>query len=255
MKRYIYIMLALVMGATGCKMTDGYDRKPIDVGEYIASEVLSSYKFAMSEAEAAIIADWCLSTEDDQQREKICEFLPYHAYEDYEVSFKNDTVRIFYRYFHRPTNEEQEHSVKRFVTDGKLLSEGGTWKLVNHGQITGNVDDGYCVVADEPSGVILCNLQLSDVELDVDHGVSYDLSGYLNVAYHTSNADKSVYLGYDTEITEPLKRYRSPRFKSGSIHAVCDDKRDGRHDELDIIFTSPSSANVVYLGQQGSISQ
>jgi hypothetical protein len=71
MKRYIYIMLALVMGATGCKMTDGYEREPIEVGEYIAQEVVRRYNATASTAEEAVIADWYLSTEDEELREKI----------------------------------------------------------------------------------------------------------------------------------------------------------------------------------------
>jgi hypothetical protein len=255
MKRYIYIMLALVMGATGCKMTDGYEREPIEVGEYIAQEVVRRYNATASTAEEAVIADWYLSTEDEELREKIGKQLSNVYYDDCDVEVENDTVRIVYHYIYKPKNEEREVVLEQFTTDGKLLSEGGTWICQNYWKITGNGDGGYTITDDDPSGSIECELQLSNVKLDVESSMSYNLDGYLNVFFHRSTADKDVYLSYKTEITETLERHRGRGFKSGTINAVCDDWRYDRHDEVEIILTSSKNARVIYLGEEGSINQ
>jgi hypothetical protein len=258
MKRYIYIMLALVMGAAGCKMTDGYERNPIDVGVYIGQEVVQRYQSTMYYADKAIIADWYLSTEDEELCEKIGKYLSSFYYDNCDVELENDTVRIVYHYIYKPTNEEREVVLDQFTTDGKLLSEGGTWILQNYCTITSNGDGGYIVTDNDPSGSIECELQLTSIELDAESGISYDLEGYLNIFYHRSTADKDVYLSYETDITETLVRQNdssSAIFKSGAIHAVCDDWRYDRHDEVEIIFTSSKRVRVIYLGEEGSINQ
>lgn len=255
MKRYIYIMLALVMGATGCKMTDGYEREPIEVGEYIAQEVVRRYNATASTAEEAVIADWYLSTEDEELREKIGKQLSNVYYNDCDVEVENDTVRIVYHYIYKPKNEEREVVLGQFTTDGKLLSEGGTWICQNNCKIKGNADGSYTITDEDPSGSIECELQLSNVELDVESGISYDMDGHLNIFYHRSTADKDVYLSYKTEITETLKHHRGSGFQSGAIYTLCDDWRYDRHDEVEIRFTSSKRVRVIYLGEEGSINQ
>ena len=252
--------LAVLITTTGCRMTNGERREPIDVGEYIAREAVYNTIGKLKEVDIALIADWYLSTDDEVLREEICDrLLPYNN--DYEVHFENDTVRVLYRYIYKPRDEERVTVVSEFVTNGKLLSEGGEWGFV-HGALDGskiisNGDESYDIINKESQEGSTLDLQLSNIELDIKSGITYDVDGGFGVAYHDTTADSNIYLSYNTKITEPLKYIHAiaqlHNFKSGAIHVECDDKRDGRHDVVDIRFTKSRTAEVLYLGEVGSI--
>ena len=266
MRRYVYIILAALITTTGCRMSSGETREPIEVGEYIAREVVRNYIGTQVEVERALIADWYLSTDDEVLRKDICDrFLP-NISEEYEVHYENDTVRILYRYIYKPREEERVVVLDEFVTNGKLLSEGGEWSSRYGGiarcMIIGNEDGSYDVVNNSPleewDQDWTHGLHLSNVELDIESGIAYDIDGNLNAYYHDSTSDRNVYLCYETEITETLEcrayvNSQKIRFNSGAIHVVCDDKRNGKHDEVDIKFKKADSADVSYLNEVGTI--
>ncbi|MBQ6613473.1 MAG: hypothetical protein IIX19_07120 [Alistipes sp.] len=244
MKRYIYIIVVLMMGATSCKMTEGQEREPIEVGEHIAKEVIANYKNRLSYMNRALVADWYLSTEDEALRNEITDkFLPY-GYE-YEITHSNDTVHIFYRYIYIPRDEERMVELNRYITDGKLLSEGGTWQTVNYNAQITPAEEGYRFTTTDS------DLAIMNVEYDANEGINYTIDGLVNASYKQNS------ISLDSEITTTLEHKYSNRnsiFKSGAISAVCDDERTGTHDEVKITFKSYYKANVEYRGQMGSVS-
>ena len=256
------MVLALLITTTGCKMSDGERREPINVGEYIAQNVIGNYGEILSEVDRALIADWYLSTDDEALRKEICQRLLHHS--DYEILFENDTVSIIYRYIYKPREEERVVVVDQYTTDGKLLSEGGEWsptyRLAYDRKIKSNDEGGYAITSVKGGNnarQVECNLNISNVELDTKYGIRYDVDGSLSESYLNPEAEYNEYLSYDSEITETLERITENtsliRFNSGAIHAVLNDKRDNKCDEIDIRFKKQRSAEVTYMGVGGSI--
>jgi hypothetical protein len=255
MKRYIYIIAALIIGATSCQMTEGTEGEPMDIGKYIAQNTISSYVKILTDLDRALIADWFLSSEDEALRQGIIDkFLP-HSY-DYEITHTDNVVQILYRYTYTPRDEERVVVVDSFKTDGKLLSEGGRW-IHEYTNSTITVDNGEYHLK-LLGKVIDCRLTAQDIEMDIERGISYKLDGGMRVSYYSYGVNENCDVVLDTEIVSTLEytynAQRKAKFNNGGkIEAICYDSRVDRRDEVMIEFKDNYNAQVVYLGETALI--
>lgn len=257
MKRYIYLIAALLMGATSCEMTDGETREPIDVGEYIGRHTITRYMYELENFDYAIIADWYLSTEDEALRTKISN--KYMAYQNSLVTMdEKGNLLIQYIYHNSWNANDNVYTYRRFITDGKLLSEGGVWSddygaAQNNATIRRNEDGTYSYILNNQNQVY--KLTISNLKCDIQDGITYNVEGSI---FHIDGDVEYPKVILDTEITETLtyiKNYsNNSRFKSGKIYIKCDDWRIDRCDEVTLTFEKRGSAIVNYLGQVGTIS-
>lgn len=255
-------MVALLMATTGYRMSIGETREPIDVGEYIAHHAIDLYQEELTECNGALIADICLSTEDESARKEIINAFYDYGY-NYDVTFVNDTVRITYSYHDRWSDELIVRTYRTYPTNGKPLSEGGEWNLSSYRYgdyvIVGDGKGGYTLVVESPSAT--CRLNLSNTMWSNEEGLTYDVEGMFDIAYNESDGEKRTYLTYNTAIAEPLRHCAKSNnyaneisFEGGIINIECNDMRDNRHDDVELTFASSERhAEVKYLDKVSSI--
>ena len=250
------MIVALLMGATSCEMTDGETREAIDIGECIGRHTIELYECELHNFDDAIIADWYLSTEDEALRKDISNKCMM-----YENSFvtidEDDTVRIQYNYHSNWNANDEVRTYMEFTTDGKLLSEGGVWSTTGtqeyRAKIIGNEDGTYSYILDNQNQGY--KLTISDLKCDIQDGITYKVDGTI---FHIDGDVESPKVILDTEITISLEYIKSGWNRSGfeaggKIAVECDDRRIDRRDEVVLTFKKGYSVEVSYLGQVGTI--
>lgn len=122
MKRTIILGIAMMLLLTSCKMNDGSEHRPIDVGRSIAT--WTNYNLRTIESYLHLIAmvDYYLATDAELREELMGKDI-----EDIVIVFDKATNTI-------AVGNNYETTTAYIATDGKLLSEGGTWNI-NNGEI------------------------------------------------------------------------------------------------------------------------
>lgn len=250
MIRYIFALITPVLLLASCQVTEGTEREPMDVGKYIARRATSYYLEMLQDYfDYAVVADWYLQTEDEELKEEIHNrFMP-----DYDIVMEDGIVR--FQYDHSWNSNNNPRTYREYVTDDKLLSEGGEWKIVGS-ELTAVVikatDGVYSFTTSSKYHENTFTISL--LEHNINSGISYMVEGWLNVTNNDYDnlEDSDVMLA--TEITAPLhymsNSYNHNYFDEGTMDIVCDDKRIDRCDEVTVTFKTYNSAEVVYLGQR-----
>ena len=248
MKRYIFALIAPVLLLASCEVNQGETHEPMDVGEYIARHTTSLYVGILQDFfDYAVIADWYLSTNDEALKEEIHNrFMPYYA-----IVMEDNIVRFQYSY----NWDNNPRTFREYVTDGKLLREGGKWKIVGSEQTLVEIEATDGVYGFTASTLAYESaFTISSLECDKDTGIDYVVEGWLN----------SNYNGYDyrdvlitSEITAPLEygasNYYRSHLLSGSIAILCEDKRINSRDEVKVTINAANYAEVEYLGERATI--
>lgn len=232
-----------------CEVVEGDEREPMDVGKYIARRTIKCYIETLQEYfDYAVVADWYLSTEDEELKERIANrFMPY-----YQIVAEEGFVRFKFSY---PWSDGTPRYYREYITDGKLLSEGGEWKIVASDEILAVIkatDGVYSFTSTSEDHENL--FTIGSLECDINNGISYMVDGWLNGDNGDYGNWKEAKVLVSTEITTPL-HYRSNSFNhnfftEGSMDIICDDKRIDRRDEVTVTFKTYSTAEVEYLGQR-----
>ena len=249
MRRYLFALIAPVLLFASCEMTEGETREPMDVGKYIARRTIKCYIETLQEYfDYAVVADWYLSTEDEELKERIANrFMPY-----YQIVAEEGFVRFKFSY---SWSDGTPRYYREYITDGKLLSEGGEWKIVASDEIQAVIKATDGIYSFTSTSQDYENLfTIGSLECDINNGISYTVDGWLNGDNGDYGNWKEAKVLVSTEITTPL-HYRSNSFNhnfftEGSMDIICDDKRIDRRDEVTVTFKTYSTAEVEYLGQR-----
>ena len=239
--------------AASCTIADGnMERKPIDVGKSIAREADMRLDSSNNAICWALAADEYLTTEDESVRNDIyqnifrCNLTPTINKTRDTVSLKVESGLTYYTY----------------VTDGRLLSEGGKWKAW-YDDITIEPKEGgiYEVRSDVDSHEHdATNKYALDIHNKVMDGyLSYDMSGTVEYVYDREGS-KSLSIEIDDKIsyTSQLRsnRYgnRAIGFYNGKLNVTYVDTYAGYNDEVTLTYGAKKEDSVVvkYMGDIGS---
>lgn len=250
MKKYIWGVLLALTTLTSCKMSDGQDREPIDIGEYVASMALIPYKYdAADQVTHALLLDWYLSTGNEGI---VSKFFDDYTVEQLE---SGDVVLI------RKMAHTDPRAVISFATDGKLLSEGGTWIVNGYSNIE-------ITIASKGEGkykyTIECQTRLYDYDIDIEliscsmeEGLKFKMDGYIDFDVADGRTNVGSPAEMTSDITESLVYHVSDKhhscFLEGSIYAVYEDPNHDIVDKVTISLNGTNEANVSYLGHNGKI--
>lgn len=253
MTRHIFIA-AITLLATSCAIEDGsMERKPIDVGKAIAREAHQRLNNASKDICWALAADTYLTTDDDKVRDEIGSkiFLGRvtpHLTED------RDSVLFLW--------DDGQLSHSSYSIDGKLLSEGGVWKIWSDCELTLTAYDGVIEVRTEHNGETGAN---NSYKLDVsnweyDSAVNFELSGTVEWVYN-SDASKRLSVEIEDAIHYTSKQHRTHYsvyavgLYNGVIKSIYTDSWAGHHDEVTMTYGEESDNSIVvsYLGDKSSI--
>lgn len=247
MKGYIFTILLALTTLTSCVIDDGDNRQPIDVGIYVAKVALSSYKNDVSSDVAhALIADWYLSAGDELIREKYLD--------EYNVEYSEGVVNII-----KTLSYSGPRTVVSFTTDGKLLSEGGTWVMNGY---TGcvitiaSVGDGkYRYTALAEGRVIDYDVDVELISRDIDNGLRFGMDGgiYFEVSDYNNSETRNVL--FTSDIKEQLvfhvtDKYNS-RYLSGRVSVICENPCYDTVDRVEMTFVGTNICEVTYLDYRG----
>ena len=250
MKKYIWGVLLALTTLTSCKMSDGQDREPIDIGEYVASMALVHYKYdAADQVTHALILDWYLSTGDESIATKF--------FGDYGVERLESGDVALIRYF----AHADPRTVISFATDGKLLSEGGTWVVNGYSNIE-------ITIASKGEGkykyTIASYTRLYDYGIDIEvlacdllEGLKFKMDGYIDFDVTSGVANVNTRAELTSDITESLVYHVADKYHScfleGSIYAVYEDPIHDIVDKVTIRLNGTNEADVSYMGFSGKV--
>ena len=213
-------MFVALVAFASCQMTDGDQHEPIDIGKRIALEAHWLYSECSHDITRAIAVEWYLNESDEAEREKI---RTNYTRNMVIVEEENDIV-LYQKYYDGDLFETE-----RYTTDGKRLSEGGTWQSSR----------GYEIVATEESYMaksvdvgydngIEYKLFVGSVEYSIEEGIRYMLEGMVS--------RESLGLVLTAETRETLEHDTKFGFRSGIADVVCNDTRDGYYDEVEMSY-------------------
>lgn len=246
MKKYIWSVLLVLTTLTSCKISEGQEREPIDIGEYVASIALSNYKDNVARDVAhALILDWYLSSGDEAVVKKF--------FGEYEVVSKDTEVALI-RHF----TYANSRVLISFTTDGKLLSQGGSWVMNGYSGIVitiaskGYGEYKYTIVSDEH--VIDYDVDIEVLGCNLEDGLRFSMNGYVDVDIDL-NTDIEVLLhsnikeAVEFHVVDDGRSY----FKVGGINAICENVGLGIVDRVYIQFDGDNSCNISYNGFRGEL--
>ena len=252
MTRHIFIA-AITLLATSCAIEDGsMERKPIDVGKAIAREAHQRLSYASKDICWALAADTYLTTNDEKIRTEIRTRI-YGGSLTPRLSEDRDSVLLVW---------DDGRVRSAYPTDGKLLSEGGQWKLWSDSELTLTAYDGVIEVRTEDNGETGAN---NSYKLDVsnweyDSAVNFELSGTVEWVYNR-DASKRLSVEIEDTIHYTSKQHRT-HYSSygiglydGVINALYTDTWAEYHDEVTMTYGEESDNSIVvsYLGDKSSI--
>lgn len=137
MKRTIFFCISTLLLLTSCKVGDGEQREPIEVGHGIVHWTEENLMKVSNMLESIFIIDLYLTT-DPALREEIFGERLKNSVVEYDTT--TNTIMEGYRYVDGTVDY-----YRTIATDGLLLSEGGTWRV--NGQGTTITSDGGVMTA------------------------------------------------------------------------------------------------------------
>lgn len=255
MRRYIAVMMLLVATlATSCKLYDGENYKPINVGKEIAQEahrVLCDTNFVIR---LTLACDAYLATDDEALREAIMK----DVFEPYGYSIEYDATANVIKINNSAVN------LMTYKSSGGLLSENGVWSLDgNYTAVYTPTDGGVKIDIEFPDGYThsgVCTLFVSDVVCDIENSLNYNLTGSFELNFEY---DKTT---LNSVITEALRYsnkhytsdsqstyFRYEGFVSGSMSVVYDDFSPYAGESVHMTYKDSETIEVEYYGQKGTI--
>lgn len=243
MKRHIYILMVLLVAMTSCEVSEGYEREPMDVGRYIVQNVEREIDRRITPFDLALLGDWYLGSTDDAERSAILQNS-----RGYLFVMQSDTVKVK----RLETWSGLYEDFSYFVTDGKLLSEGGTWRGSRANVTIASSVDGYEVSFDDvPAEQYICYTQgaftVTDVVRSVEDGVNYSFSGNMTTVDKEHSSTHPLML--DVAISD-MRRYNASKNISGRVEITCTDNYYDTVDEVVVDYRDAGGKEISYLGER-----
>lgn len=142
MKPRIIIFLSALLLLTSCKVYDGEEREPISVGHGIVRWTNENVVFVTDILESLLIIDHYLATDPALRMEELGEraqgLVVAH-------NTTTNTIDVGHCY-----DDGTVYYYRSIVTDGRLLSEGGTWSTYNGTVVVANSPEGMTATFDTP---------------------------------------------------------------------------------------------------------
>ncbi len=254
MRRYITMMMFTIATlATSCAISDGEDKKPIDIGKAIAyetHEILSEYNF---DIRLALMCDRYITTEDEATRAII--YRDFIGYYGYEIEHNSETGDITI------TSGSQNWVYIIFHTGGTPLSEGGTWTTTDgYNQTFTATDESVVVTANIPEEYIMYGkyeFLISNISYDIEKGLSYNMEGFMDLIFDKNEA--SLYmtttkpLCFSTEHNKNYTSYYKNGYKGFYEGAIDITYYDINTYSVQMSYIDSESIKVKYFGESCSM--
>ncbi|MBR3827030.1 MAG: hypothetical protein IKJ38_04880 [Alistipes sp.] len=177
MKRTIFFCISTLLLLTSCKVGNGEQREPIEVGHGIVHWTEENLMKVSNMLESIFIIDLYLTT-DPALREEIFDERLKNSVVEYDTT--TNTIMEGYRYVDGTVDY-----YRTIATDGLLLSEGGTWRV--NGQGTTITSDGGVMTATintriDDNSQVDAKLRIEEYGYDKEKGafdVKYDGDIYI----------------------------------------------------------------------------
>lgn len=247
------IMVAIATLATSCKVSDGENYIPMDIGKAIAHDAHEQLSYHNFDIRLALMCDRYITTEDEATRAII--YRDFIGYYGYEIEHNSETGDITI------TSGSQNWVYIIFHTGGTPLSEGGTWTTTDgHNQIFTATDEGVMVTANIPEEYIIYGkyeFLISNISYDIVKGLSYNMEGFMDLIFDKNRA--SLYmtttkpLYFSTEHNKNYTSYYKNGYKGFYDGAMDVTYNDTHTYNVEMSYINSDSINVKYLGGSCSI--
>jgi hypothetical protein len=243
------IMVAIATLATSCKVSDGENYTPMDIGKAIAHDAHEQLSYHNFDIRLALMCDRYITTEDEATRAII--YRDFIGLYGYQIVYDSESGDITI------TSGSQGWVYIIFHTGGTPLSEGGTWTTTTngHNQIFTATDEGVMVTANIPEDYPISGkyeFLISNISFDIVKGLSYNMDGFMDLTYYSGNA--SLYMVTTDTLcfsTEPNKNYTSyykngyKGFYDGAMDVTYNDTHTYN---VKMSYINSDSIRVKYLG-------
>lgn len=143
MKRTIIFCLSALLLLSSCEVTEGERHEPINVGSGIVYWTNEHVTYITNTLESLFIIDHYLATDPALRQEELGERAQGLVVEYNDTT---NTIAVGHRY-----DSGTVYNYHNIVTDGRLLSEGGTWSIDKEAIVIANTPDGMTATFDTSS--------------------------------------------------------------------------------------------------------
>jgi len=175
MKRTIIFCLSALLLLSSCEVTEGERYEPINVGSGIVYWTNEHVTYITNTLESLFIIDHYLATDPELRQEELGERAQGLVVEYNDTT---NTIAVGHRY-----DSGRVYNHLNINTDGRLLSEGGTWSIDKEAIIIANTPDGMTATFDTSSP--------QDSQIDAKLRIE---------EYRYVKGKRGFYLKYDGEI-------------------------------------------------------
>lgn len=143
MKRTIIFCLSALLLLSSCEVTEGERHEPINVGSGIVYWTNEHVTYITNTLESLFIIDHYLATDPALRQEELGERAQGLVVEYNDTT---NTIAVGHHY-----DSGTVYNYHNIVTDGRLLSEGGTWSIDKEAIVIANTPDGMTATFDTSS--------------------------------------------------------------------------------------------------------
>lgn len=143
MKRTIIFCLSALLLLSSCEVTEGERHEPINVGSGIVYWTNEHVTYITNTLESLFIIDHYLATDPALRQEELGERAQGLVVEYNDTT---NTIAVGHRY-----DSGRVYNHLNINTDGRLLSEGGTWSIDKEAIVIANTPDGMTATFDTSS--------------------------------------------------------------------------------------------------------
>lgn len=254
MTRHIFIA-AITLLVTSCAIDDGsMQRKPIDVGKAIAREAHQRLNDTGRAICWALAADTYLTTDNEKIHTEIRTRI-YGGSLTPRLSEDRDSVLLVW---------DDGRIRSAYPTDGKLLSEGGQWKLWNDSELTLTAYDDLIEVRTVDDGETGAenSYKLDIRNWEYDSSLNFELSGTVEWIYNSEASKRlSIEIRDAIHYTSKNRHTHNSNYAiglyDGVINTIYTDTWAGYNDEVTMTYGEESDYSIIveYFGDKASINK
>lgn len=247
MRRTIILCTAAIVALSACTVNEGEKHSPIQIGRGIATWTQEHIRYINHSLYQISVVDHYLATDPALREEEMGNDIKNLVIERDEAT---GVIRVGSSYDDGAT----VYYSMTIATDGRLLSEGGTWNVNNNQYVVATNSDGMTATitndykADLPTKV-RAKLKFEEFGYEPNKGAKFTYNGAIDIE---KQATYKHTLAID--IIESIE-YKGRRIAAGELDVDYNYSANDHIDEVYMTYDDSGEIKVDFLGESCTVHQ